>query len=55
MTRPTLIYLKSDEYNSGLRCDQFMGNLLDQCNRSCNTLDDHSIRIFNPNKTEDLS
>ena len=54
MTRPTLICLNSDGYNSGLCCDQFMGNL-DQCNRSCNTLDDHSVRIFNPNKTGDLT
>ena len=53
MTRPTLICLNSDGYNSGLCCDQFMGNL-DQCNRSSNTLDDHSVRIFNPNKTGDL-
>ena len=45
MTRPTLIDLKLDKYNLGLRYNPFMVSL-DRYNRSCNTLDDKFNKIF---------
>ena len=47
----TITNLNPDKYNQGLYYYPFMIKL-DRCNGSCNTLDDPSKKICNPNKVE---
>ena len=54
MAGTTLIDLNPDEYNQGLRYYQFIVKL-GRCNRSCNTVDDLSGRIYITNGTDGLN
>ena len=50
MIRPTLI----DLYPAELKCYPFMINL-DKCSGSCNSVNNLSIKMCVPNKTEDIN
>ena len=54
VTRPTIIDLNPDEHNQGFCYYTFMIKL-DTCNGSCNTLNDVSLKIYVPNKLENLN
>ena len=53
MARPTLIDLRPDDCNQGLRYYPIMV-YLDKCNGSFNSLDNLSNRIYVPSKIKDV-
>ena len=54
MMQPTLINLYPNEYSQELHYYPFVVKL-DRCVGGCDTLDDLSIKVCVPNKTEDLN
>ena len=54
MTQPTLISLHPNEYIQKFHYYPFVVKL-DRCVGSCNTINDLSIKVCIPNKTEDLN